>query len=48
MTNPQVLVLGIGTTLGIAAQAAVLIPFVRRTGFRWKWRLRGQPGGRTG
>jgi putative peptidoglycan lipid II flippase len=43
MTNPQILVLGIGTTLGIAAQAAVLIPFVRRTGFRWKWRLRGTP-----
>jgi putative peptidoglycan lipid II flippase len=43
MTNPQVLVLGIGTTLGIAAQAAVLIPFVRRTGFRWRWRLRGNP-----
>ena len=33
MTNPQILVLGIGTTPGIAAQAAVLIPFVRRTGF---------------
>ena len=43
ITNPQILVLGIGTTLGIAAQAAVLIPFVRRTGFRWKWRLRGTP-----
>jgi len=33
-------VMGIGTTLGIAAQALVLIPYLRRTGFQWKWRFR--------
>jgi putative peptidoglycan lipid II flippase len=44
MTTPQVLVIGIGTTLGIAAQALVLIPSLRRTGFRWQWRFRARPG----
>jgi putative peptidoglycan lipid II flippase len=43
MTTPQILVLGIGTTLGIAAQALVLIPALRGTGFRWKWRFRAHP-----
>jgi putative peptidoglycan lipid II flippase len=43
MTTPQVLVLGIGTTLGIAAQALVLLPALRRTGFRWRWRFRAEP-----
>jgi putative peptidoglycan lipid II flippase len=43
MTTPQVLVLGIGTTLGIAAQALVLIPALRRTGFHWAWRFRARP-----
>jgi putative peptidoglycan lipid II flippase len=43
ITTPQVLVLGIGTTLGIAAQALVLIPALRRTGFSWKWRFRSRP-----
>jgi putative peptidoglycan lipid II flippase len=38
-----VLVLGIGTTLGIAAQALVLLPALRRTGFRWRWRFRARP-----
>jgi putative peptidoglycan lipid II flippase len=42
MTTAQVLVVGIGTTLGIAAQALVLIPALRRTGFRWKWRFRAE------
>ncbi|MCW2525708.1 MAG: Integral rane protein MviN [Pseudonocardiales bacterium] len=40
ITNTQILVLGIGTTLGIAVQAIVLIPFLRRVGFRWKWRFK--------
>ena len=40
ITTAQVLVMGIGTTLGIAAQALVLIPYLRRTGFQWKWRFR--------
>ena len=43
ITTPQILVLGIGTTLGIAAQALVLVPALRRTGFRWKWRFRSRP-----
>jgi putative peptidoglycan lipid II flippase len=36
----KLLVLGIGTTLGIAAQAAVLLPSLRRVGFRFRWRWR--------
>jgi putative peptidoglycan lipid II flippase len=39
ITLPQVLVLGIGTTLGIIIQALGLWPALRRTGFRWKWRF---------
>jgi putative peptidoglycan lipid II flippase len=44
MTTPQILVMGIGTTLGIAAQAFVLIPPLRRSGFTWQWRFRARPG----
>jgi putative peptidoglycan lipid II flippase len=40
ITTPQILVLGIGTTLGIVGQAVVLLPFLRRAGFRWRWRFR--------
>jgi putative peptidoglycan lipid II flippase len=40
MTNTQIAVLGIGTTLGIAAQALVLVPSLRSVGFRWHWRFR--------
>jgi putative peptidoglycan lipid II flippase len=43
ITTPQILVLGLGTTLGIAAQALVLIPSLRRTGFTWHWRFRARP-----
>ena len=43
MTTAQVLVLGIGTTLGIVAQAFVLMPFLRKSGFHWKWRFRARP-----
>lgn len=41
LTNPQLLVLGIGTTLGIVAQAAVVIPALRRCGvaLRPQWGL---------
>ena len=39
MGEPKLLVLGIGTTLGIVVQALVLLPALRRTGFvycpRW-------------
>jgi putative peptidoglycan lipid II flippase len=41
MGDPKLLVLGLGTTLGIVVQAVVLIPFMRRIGFRyrplWGW-----------
>jgi putative peptidoglycan lipid II flippase len=44
ITTPQIVVIGIGTTLGIAAQALVLVPALRRTGFRWQWRFRAREG----
>lgn len=31
--------LGVGTTLGIVVQAVVLLPALRRTGLRWRWRF---------
>jgi putative peptidoglycan lipid II flippase len=34
----QLLVLGLGTTAGVVAQAVVLVVALRRTGFRWRWR----------
>lgn len=43
ITTPQILVIGIGTTLGIAAQALVLVPALRKVGFRWQWRFRALP-----
>ncbi|MCL2780539.1 MAG: murein biosynthesis integral membrane protein MurJ [Actinomycetia bacterium] len=43
MTTTQVLVIGIGTTLGIAGQALILIPSLRRSGFVWKWRFKARP-----
>lgn len=50
MGEPKLLVLGVGTTLGIVAQALVLLPAVRRSGFRyrplWGWDRRlGETGG---
>ncbi len=38
VTAWQVLVLGVGTTLGIVVQAAGLLPALRKVGFRWRWR----------
>ncbi len=38
VTIAQILVLGIGTTLGIVIQATGLWPALRKVGFRWKWR----------
>jgi putative peptidoglycan lipid II flippase len=38
LTLTHILVLGVGTTLGIVAQAAGLIPALRKVGFRWRWR----------
>jgi putative peptidoglycan lipid II flippase len=43
ITNTQILVLGVGTTLGIAAQSLILIVPLRRTGFHWRWRFRAAP-----
>jgi putative peptidoglycan lipid II flippase len=39
ITSGQVRLLGIGTTLGIVAQTAALIPALRRVGFRWRPRF---------
>ncbi len=38
MGNAKLLVLGIGTTLGIAVQAIIMLPALRRAGFRFRWR----------
>jgi murein biosynthesis integral membrane protein MurJ len=39
ITPGEVRLLGIGTTLGIIAQAAAMIPPLRRAGFRWRPQL---------
>lgn len=39
----QILVLGIGTTLGIAGQALVLFVPLKKSGFTWQWRFRALP-----
>lgn len=39
LSDPAVAFLGAGTTLGVALQAAVLVPVLRRTGFRFRPRL---------
>ncbi len=38
-TSGQELLLGLGSTLGIAVQAAVLVPFLRASGFRFRPRF---------
>lgn len=38
-SHTQVLVLAIGTTLGVVAQTVILTPALRRSGFRWRPRL---------
>ena len=38
-TDGQELLLGLGSTLGIAVQAAVLIPFLRASGYRFRPRF---------
>ncbi|SHG19658.1 putative peptidoglycan lipid II flippase [Jatrophihabitans endophyticus] len=43
ITTTQIVVLGVGTTLGIAAQALVLVPSLRTVGFHWQWRFRARP-----
>src|SRR5205814_425127 len=39
ISTTQIVVLGLGTTLGIVAQSLVLIPALKRSGFRWQWRF---------
>jgi len=48
-STPQVLLLGLGSTLGIAVQLLVLVPYLRRAGFRFRPRfdLRGTGLGHT-
>ena len=50
ITANQIALLGIGTTLGVVAQALVLVPFLRRTGYRYRPRFdfRGQGLGKAG
>jgi putative peptidoglycan lipid II flippase len=50
LSTGETLLLGLGTTLGIVAQALVLLPALRRTGFRWRFRLdlRGSRLGEAG
>ncbi|MGH3786905.1 MAG: murein biosynthesis integral membrane protein MurJ [Pseudonocardiaceae bacterium] len=38
LSDPKLLVLGLGTTAGIVAQALVQIPALRRAGFHFGWR----------
>ncbi|NKQ53278.1 murein biosynthesis integral membrane protein MurJ [Amycolatopsis sp. K13G38] len=38
MSDPKLLVLGLGVTMGIVVQAVMLVPPLMRTGFRFKWR----------
>ena len=39
LTSSQVLILGIGTTLGVALQALILIPILLRSGHVWRLRF---------
>lgn len=50
LSGPAIAFLGLTTTLGVAVQAAVLIPVLRRTGFgyRPRWDFRGAGLGRAG
>ena len=50
LTTQQILILGIGTTLGVIAQAVILIPVLFRHGYRYRPRFdwRGAGLGRAG
>ncbi|RIJ79173.1 murein biosynthesis integral membrane protein MurJ [Nakamurella silvestris] len=39
LSSAQILYIGLGTTLGIVLQAVVMLPSLRRSGFRFKWRF---------
>ncbi|MDY7089185.1 MAG: murein biosynthesis integral membrane protein MurJ [Actinomycetota bacterium] len=38
MTNGRILLIGLGTLLGMVVQAIGLLPALRKVGFTWKWR----------
>lgn len=48
-TQPQILLLGLGSTVGIVIQTLVLVPFIKKVGFRFRPRfdLRGVGLGHT-
>ena len=50
LTTSQVLILGIGTTLGVIAQAVILIPVMWKSGYAWRPRFdwRGAGLGKAG
>jgi putative peptidoglycan lipid II flippase len=50
LTTDQVLLLGIGTTLGVAVQAVILVPVLWRAGYSWRPRFdwRGAGLGKAG
>ncbi|MFM7212802.1 MAG: murein biosynthesis integral membrane protein MurJ [Actinomycetota bacterium] len=50
LTPDQVAILGIGTTLGVALQVLILIPFLFRAGYRWRPRFdwKGKGLGKAG
>ena len=50
LTTEQILILGIGTTIGVVAQAVILIPVLWRSGYAWRPRFdwRGAGLGRAG
>lgn len=50
VTGAPVVVLGVGATLGVALQAAVLVPYLRSAGYRWRprWGFRGYGLGHAG
>lgn len=41
LSRDQLLLLGVGTTVGIVVQALVLLPSLYRSGFRYRWRWGG-------
>jgi putative peptidoglycan lipid II flippase len=43
LSDPKLLVLGVGTTLGIVVQAIVVVKPLLRTGFRFRWRWGWDP-----
>lgn len=50
LTTDQVLLLGIGTTLGVVAQAVILLPVLSKAGYMWRPRFdwRGNGLGKAG